>query len=72
MNNWNDLERKVYAAICRHDGIKAREIEKETGIPRSEINRLLYGAPFIHELCWRDSDYCWHGMIRQARPHTGL
>ena len=72
MNNQNDLERKVYAVICRHDGIKAREIERETGIPRTEVNRLLYGAPFIHELCWRDADYCWHGMIRQARPHTGL
>ncbi len=68
----NDTERKMYAIICRNDGIKARDIAREIGEARSEINRLLYGAPFIHELCYRDQDYSWHGLIRQRRPHTGL
>ena len=74
-----DIDRteiKMYEAICRHDGIKAREIAKEiageTGADKTDINRLLYCAPFIHELCYRDKDYRWHGMIRQTRPHTGL
>lgn len=63
---------KIYETICSHDGIKARDIRKETGVGKSDINRLLYGAPFIRELCYIDKDYCWHGMIRQTRPHTGL
>jgi len=68
----DDTERKMYALICRHDGIKAREIAKKIGVDRADINRLLYNAPFIHELCCQDSDYCWHGLIRQMRPHIGL
>lgn len=73
MKNINDEQIiKIYESICSHDGIKAREIGKETGVGKSDINRLLYGAPFIRELCYRDRDFRWHGMIRQARPHTGL
>jgi len=68
----NNTERKLYSSICRHDGIKARDIARETGTDRGDINRLLYGSPFIHELCYRDDDYLWHGLIRQTRPHTGL
>lgn len=63
---------KIYQSICSHDGIKARQIARETGVDKSDINRLLYGAPFIRELCYRDSKYAWHGMIRQDRPHRGL
>lgn len=66
------LEYAVYSCICRHDGIKAREIEKETGIGKADVNRHLYGSPFMKELCFRDDDWLWHGCIRQARPHTGL
>ena len=33
---------------------------------------MLYCVPFIHDLCYRDADYNWHGYIRQTRPHTGL
>ena len=62
----------MYEVICRHDGIKAREIAKETGAEKTELNRLLYCAPFIRELCYRDDDYRWHGLIRQMRPHHGL
>ncbi|MBQ9002354.1 MAG: hypothetical protein IJ087_10915 [Eggerthellaceae bacterium] len=28
--------------------------------------------PFIRDLCYRDGDYCWHGLIRQSFPHEGL
>ena len=65
-------EIRIYSSICSHDGIKAREIAKETGVEKSDINRLLYSAPFIRELCYRDDDYLWHGLIRQNRPHVGL
>ena len=68
----DETEIKLYETICRHDGIKAREIAKETGIDKSLLNGLLYSAPFIHELCYRDDDYRWHGLIRQTRPHYGL
>ena len=65
-------EIRIYSSICRHDGIKARDIAKETGVEKSDINRLLYSAPFIRELCYRDDDYLWHGLIRQGRRHYGL
>ena len=28
----NETENKIYEAICRHDGIKAKDIAKETGV----------------------------------------
>ena len=68
----NEIERKMYMAICRHDGIKAKEIAKETGADKGDINHLLYGSPFIHDLCYADEDFRWHGLIRQMRPHIGL
>ena len=68
----DELQIRMYSLICSRDGIKAKEIAKETGADKTDINRLLYSAPFIHELCYRDSNYCWHGLIRQVRPHTGL
>ena len=66
------LEQKVYSLITSRDGIKAREIARILGADRSEVNRCLYTYPFIHDLCVRDQDYYWHGLIRQARPHSGL
>ena len=68
----DETERLMYEVICRHDGITAREIAKKTGVDKSRINSLLYSAPFIHELCYRDEEYRWHGLIRQMRPHMGL
>jgi hypothetical protein len=68
----NETEIRMYESICRRDGIKAREIAKETGVPKTDINRLLYRSAFVRELCYRDDDYCWHGLIRQMRPHIGL
>lgn len=67
-----DLERKVYSLICSRDGIKAKEIARQIGADRAAVNRCLYGYPFIRDLCVRDSDYLWHGLIRQTRPHAGL
>ena len=68
----DETERKMYSVICRHDGIKAREIAREIGEERADINRLLYASPFISELCYCDRQYRWHGLIRQSHPHTGL
>jgi len=66
------IEREIYAVICSHDGIKAKEIAKAAGIDRKTVNRYLYLAPFMRELCYRDRDYLWHGLIRQSHPHRGL
>lgn len=68
----NNLSNCIYSLICCSDGIKAREIAHQLHTDRKTINRLLYCYPFIHDLCYRDEDYNWHGYIRQARPHTGL
>lgn len=65
-------EIRMYSIICSHDGIKARDIAGKIGVDKTQINRLLYNAPFIHELCYRDKDFLWHGLIRQSFPHTGL
>ena len=66
------IENCMYALICQSDGIKAREIAQQLHMDRTTVNRLLYCAPFIHDLCYRDEDYKWYGYIRQARPHKGL
>lgn len=71
-SDMNETQIRLYSLICSHDGIKARDIARQAGVDKTDINRLLYNAPFIHELCYRDSDYRWHGLIRQSRPHTGL
>ena len=72
MDTDKPLEISVYETICRNDGIKAKDIANKTGAEKKIINQLLYCSPFIHELCYRDSDYNWHGLIRQTRPHYGL
>ncbi len=68
----NETDVRMYGIICSRDGIKAREIARMTGVDKTGINRLLYSAPFVRELCYRDDDYNWHGLIRQTRPHAGL
>ena len=65
-------ERDICALICRNSGIKAKEIAKELNIDREEVNHILYSSPLMKELCWQDRDYLWHGIMRQARPHSGL
>ena len=72
MRDINETEIRIYSLICSNDGIKARDIARKVGVEKADINRLLYNAPFIHELCYRDTDFNWHGLIRQAHPHTGL
>ena len=72
MRDINETEIRMYSLICSNDGIKARDIARKVGVDKADINRLLYNAPFIHELCYRDTDFNWHGLSRQAHPHTGL
>ncbi len=66
------LESGIYSVICSHDGIKAKDIGKSVSADRKTINQYLYKAPFMKELCYQDSDFKWHGLIRQSRPHTGM
>lgn len=68
----DDLERVICAVICRSDGIRAKEIAGKLAIERTKVNRVLYGSPLLRELCWQDRNYCWHGIVRQERPHIGL
>lgn len=65
-------EQRIYASICSHEGIRAKEIAKELGLKREEVNHFLYASPFMKELCFQDEDAAWHGMIRQGYPHKGL
>ena len=66
------LERKVCAAICQSNGIRAREIAAQLKLDRNTVNHTLYASPLLKELCFQDRDYRWHGIIRQTRPHLGL
>ena len=68
----DETERAVCAAICRSGGIRAREIAKALGLDHTTVNRVLYSSPLMRELCWQDGEHRWHGILRQARPHSGL
>lgn len=68
----NQTDRAICAAICRSDGIKAKEIAKQLGLDHSTVNHALYHSPLMQELCWQDDEYRWHGITRQTRPHSGL
>ncbi len=65
-------ERAIYSLICSRDGIKAREVASELGLPRKLVNQYLYDSPFISDLCFRDEEYRWYGTIRQDFPHAGI
>ncbi len=65
-------EREVYALISRNDGLKAREIARETGMEKTEISRLLFSSALMREMCYQDREYRWHALIRQAPVHEGL
>ena len=67
-----NVEQRVCAAICRGDGLKAREIARQLGLDRAAVNRALYASPLLKELCYQDADSRWHGIIGQGRPHSGL
>ncbi len=66
------LERKVCAAICKGDGLRAKEIARLLNLDRTTVNQILYASPLLKELCYQDKQFRWHGIIRQARPHSGL
>ena len=68
----DETERAICAAICRSGGVKAREIAKALGLDHRTVNQALYRSPLMRELCWQDGDSRWHGILRQARPHSGL
>ena len=68
----DETEKAVCAAICRSGGIRAREIAKALGLDHTTVNRVLYSSPLMRELCWQDGEHRWHGILRQARPHSGL
>ncbi len=67
-----EKERAVCALICRHEGLRARDIADILGLERREVNHILYSSPLLRELCYQDRDYQWHGLIRQERPHLGM
>ena len=66
------FEREICALICRSGGIKAKEIARKLNIERQTVNHILYASPLMKELCWQDREYCWHGIMKQEQPHTGL
>ena len=64
-----DTEQAICAAICRGDGLKAKDIAAALGMDRKAVNQVLYRSPLLHELCWQDDEYRWHGIVRQ---HGGI
>ena len=68
----DQTEQAICAFICRSDGIKAREIAKALNLDHTTVNQALFHSPLMRELCWQDNEYLWHGILRQARPHSGL
>ena len=66
------LERSICAAVCSGDGLRAREIAKQLGLDHTTVNQTIARSGLLRELCWQDRDYRWHGLVQQARPHTGL
>lgn len=70
--SFSDEERAVYSLISVNDGIKAKDIASRLSLSRSAVNHLLFSSPLMHELCFQDSLYCWHALIRQAPVHEGL
>lgn len=72
MRTQNEPERAVCAAICRGHGIKAKDIARLLSLDRKTVNHILYTSPLLKELCWQDDCYRWHGIMKQARPHSGL
>ncbi len=68
----SEQARAVCAAICRGNGLRAREIARQLDLDHQTVNHILYSSPLMRELCWQDRDYRWHGIMRQTPDHTGL
>ena len=62
-------ELQIYALISRNEGLRAREISRETGIDKTEVSRRLVSSALMRELCYQDSEYRWHALVRQQHPH---
>ena len=69
---FSEEELRVYAAVSKGEGLKAREIARETGIDRTDINRPLVSSALMRELCYQDREYRWHAIVRQQAPWEGL
>ena len=65
-------EKAVYSMISVNDGLLAREIASGLSMERKQVNHLLFSSPLMHELCFQDSSFRWHALIRQAPVHEGL
>jgi len=63
---------RVYGLIAGRDGIKAREIAHLLGLEKTEVSRLLVRSALMREMCYQDSEYRWHALIRRAPVHEGL
>lgn len=66
------IDRAICAAISRSHGILAKDIARQFHLDRTQVNQRLYSSPLLHELCWQDRQYRWHGIVQQERPHSGL
>ena len=62
MNN-EQTKRRICAAICQSEGIKAREIARKLDLDRNTVNHVLYNSPLLRELCYQDASYRRHGII---------
>lgn len=69
---FSETELRIYSLISRNDGIKAREIAKELNIEKTDISRWMVSSALMRELCFQDNNYCWHALVRQMPPYTGL
>lgn len=69
---FSETEMKIYSIISGKDGIKAREIARILGLNKTEISRWMVSSALMRELCYQDSDYCWHALVRQEAPYVGL
>ena len=66
------IERDIYVLIASGDGIKAREIAKKLNKDRSIVNHYLYNSPYMKDLCYRNENYEWYGLIRQSRTYISM
>ena len=66
-------ERAVYALIASQDGLKAREIASRIPVlNKADVSRFLVSSALMREMCFRDSDFRWHALIRHQFPHDGM
>ena len=69
---FSETELEIYSLIARSGGIKAREIARELDMDKTEISRKMVSSALMRELCYQDSEYRWHALVRQQAPYEGL